>query len=110
MILCLSVHSLPLFLYPSFPHSLSLSLSSPGVMIKVAGMSLCSAAVITEERRVREEEGGREDTEKGVEQLEGMIQAAPHCPHLVWRYIMLLLHQCLNSVTSPKCMEYKSLP
>lgn len=32
-----------------------LSLSSPGVVIKAAGMSLCSTAVITEERPGREE-------------------------------------------------------
>lgn len=68
----------------------SLSLSSPGAMIKVAGMSLCSTAVITEERRAREGKGGREDREKGVEQVESLIQAAPHCPPLVWRYTMIL--------------------
>lgn len=34
-----------------------LSLSSPGVVIKVAGMSLCSTAAITEERPVRREGG-----------------------------------------------------
>lgn len=65
--MCLYVLSLSLFLslLPSLaPSSLSLplSLSSPGAMIKVAGMSLCSTAVITEERRAsergREEEGG----------------------------------------------------
>lgn len=66
--LCVSMCSLSLFFYPSFPPSLPplslspLSLSSPGAMIKVAGMSLCSTAVITEERRAsergREEEGG----------------------------------------------------
>lgn len=64
--LCALSLSLFLSLRPSLaPSSLSLSplsLSSPGAMIKVAGMSLCSTAVITEERRAsergREEEGG----------------------------------------------------
>lgn len=48
---------------PSHPHSLSLS--SPGAMIKVASMSLCSTAVITEERLVREGIRGRGGERKG---------------------------------------------
>lgn len=96
--------SLSLFFYPSFPPSLPplslspLSLSSPGAMIKVAGMSLCSTAVITEERRAseggkRREGRGGEEREKGVERSGSPIQAAPHCPPLAWRYTMMLSHQ-----------------
>lgn len=46
-------------------------------MIKVAGMSLCSTAVITEERRAREGRGGREEREKGVGQLDSSSTTVP---------------------------------
>lgn len=39
-----------------------LPLSSPGVVIKVAGMSLCITAVITEERPARRKGGRREQS------------------------------------------------
>lgn len=104
--MCLYVLSLSLSLFLSLlpslaPSSLSLSplsLSSPGAMIKVAGMSLCSTAVITEERRAseggkRREGRGGEEREKGVERSGSPIQAAPHCPPLAWRYTMMLSHQ-----------------
>lgn len=95
--------SLSFSIPPSLPRSLlslslPLSLSSPGAMIKVAGMSLCSTAVITEERRAseggkRREGRGGEEREKGVERSGSPIQAAPHCPPLAWRYTMMLSHQ-----------------
>lgn len=44
---------------------------------------------------MRREEGERR--EKGVEQLESRIQAAAHCPPLVWRYRMILSYGRSNS-------------
>lgn len=71
-----SMLSLSLSIHPFLSHS------SPGAMIKVAGMSLCSTAVITEEKPARK---GR--WEEGEKREWSGVQTATHRPHLVWRYV-----------------------
>lgn len=80
----LSLCSLTLF-YTSI-----LSLSSPGVVIKAAGMSLCSTVVIIEERPVRREGGENRVAESSKKILPPTVVEV-HDASLMLRYSMTLL-------------------
>lgn len=107
--------SMSCMLHESLHHALSVplfppshSLSSPGVMIKVAGMSLCSTAEITEEQWASG--GGREGGKSkgsGVAVLlySNSSTLPPSGPEV---HNDFSSSQNLNLVTSPKCREHKS--